>query len=84
MGMHALISVSAQLVSQRREAPRKRNKRVVSGFIVAYPQVGCSLVIFEVGRDNRMTTSEVTRVLQTPDVLWVDTRNSVYKLVLAH
>ena len=84
MGMQALINVSAQLVSQRRVARRKRNKRVVSGFIVDYPEVGCALVIFEVGRDNRVTTSKVTRVLQSANVLWVETRNSVYKLVVTH
>ena len=80
----ALISVSARLVAQRRETPRQRNKRVVEGFIVSYPEIGLPLVIYERGRDNRITTSPVRRVLDEDGELWVETRNSVYRLILAH
>ena len=80
----AVINVRAHLVSQRRVAPRKRAKRMVTGFIVTNPEVGFPLVIYEIGRDNRITTSAVRRVLEEGPVLWVETRNSVYKLVLAH
>ncbi len=82
--MDALIGVRAKLVSQRREAPRKRTKRLVEGFIGTYPEVGVSLVIYELGRDNRITTSPVRRVLEEDGVLWVETRNSVYRLALTH
>ncbi len=58
--------------------------RRVTGYLVAQPEVGRTMVLYGTGHAQRIITSTVRRVLWAgdADTLYVETENSVYRVAV--
>jgi hypothetical protein len=77
-------TVTAQRIRGLRPAPEDfREGSFFDGILPEWPRPGESLVIFRTPDGCRMLTSPVKRVLtdaDDPDLLYVETENSTYRL----
>ncbi len=57
--------------------------KAYQGFLISWPTVGRGMVIFRDPNGRRMVTTTVRRVLASSrELLYVETENSVYRLLL--
>lgn len=58
--------------------------RIYEGYLLSEPVVGRGMVLFRDPNGRRMVTTAVRRILTTDDdnVLYVETENSVYRLMI--
>ncbi|MGB1699206.1 MAG: hypothetical protein ACPHRO_04575 [Nannocystaceae bacterium] len=79
-----MLAVVAQKIRGSRQGPSSTVGRVYEGFLLSEPVVGRGMVLFRDPNGRRMVTTSVRRILGGSDdgVLYVETENSVYRLMM--
>lgn len=79
-----MLAVVAQKIRGSRQGSTSTVGRVYEGYLLSEPLVGRGMVLFRDPNGRRMVTTAVRRILGGSDdgVLYVETENSVYRLVM--
>ena len=79
-----VLAVVAQKIRGSRQGSTSTVGRVYEGYLLSEPLVGRGMVLFRDPNGRRMVTTAVRRILGGSDdgVLYVETENSVYRIVM--
>lgn len=79
-----MLAVVAQKIRGSRQGSTSTVGRVYEGYLLSEPLVGRGMVLFRDPNGRRMVTTAVRRILGGSDdgVLYVETENSVYRIVM--
>jgi hypothetical protein len=82
MRSHVLVRVSTRRTTHK--AGPRRSKPSCSGYLVESPQIGNPLIVVREGDAEPMITTPVIRLLAVDGAVYVETRNSVYRLGISN
>ena len=84
MQLASAVDVVARCIVRKDRTVRTRTLgKFVHGVIAVLPEVGNSLVIYRRNTHHRLVTSPAIRVLRDGESIYVETRNSIYHVVLS-